>query len=203
MEGDGLAASLSPHMDLGRKPTPAPAQSLTPRQRHSGERRRRAGERERRSSPQSAGPRRAGLPQQPPPARPQAYAARGQTDASDKTGSIPSQLDHSALAGRAKARPCAEPTGCRSEWCGGRGLVGPCGAAQAAGAASGAATAHPSTRNASHLQHGCAQCPAHPLQTRPSGLSLAATGEARPWPIRSGRGLRWARPAPSTEPATR
>src|SRR3712207_2221396 len=30
MEGDGLAASLSPHMDLGRKPTPAPAQSLIP-----------------------------------------------------------------------------------------------------------------------------------------------------------------------------
>jgi len=168
MEGDGLAPALSPDVDLGREAPARAAERLTPRQRRPGERRRRADERALRSHPQSAGPSRTGPPHQPGPAPPPRGAARSLPCANGKTGSTRSRPGRSARAGHARARPCARSTKSRSGGCGGCGSGDPSRVAQGAEAAPNAATAHPSTRNASRPLDGGAHPTAHPLQTRPS-----------------------------------
>jgi len=168
MEGDGLAPALSPDVDLGREAPARAAERLTPRQRRPGERRRRADERALRSHPQSAGPSRTGPPHQPGPAPPPRGAARSLPCANGKTGSTRSRPGRSARAGHARARPCARSTKSRSGGCGGCGSGDPSRVAQGAEAAPNAATAHPSTRNASRPLDGGAHPTAHPLQTRPN-----------------------------------
>jgi len=167
VKGDRLAVPFSPDVDLGREAPARAAERLTPRQRRSGERRRRADGRGSRLHPRSAGPSRAGPPHRPAPARRPAYAARSRPCANGRTGSTRSRPGRSAPASRARARPCAAPREYRSGGCDGCGSGDPFGAAQGAEAAPSAATAHPSTRNASHPLDGRADPATHPFADTP------------------------------------